>query len=831
MKMPWTKEPSLPPAVIQEAVDDMAALLNGSTVADRIEEAIKKSIDVAHLQHVMDGNDEGGYFNQEFDLRQTAGKLKALYTREPWVFATSQLIARTLSQIPYLVKDLQGNILETHPLMEQINAGSALQDGRHRDWSGYLDLTLGGNYFLVFDEDYETAFHIPVEMVNLKMRETDDAEELERLGMIESLQIMEHGGFHPLPQKVFPWEQVVHFRMPNPYNPFYGLSMYSAAARPIMLDRHKNEFEMAFYLRGATNAGVIETSEEISRTRMDRLMKTFEKAFTGRRNWWRTLFLPKGAKWVNSGLTQSEMQHLEGLRENRLTLLAVLGIPPSQVGIVQDVNRATAETQEAQMWNNTIIPMSWFTASGWNSSYLVRQIYGGEVVVEPDLRGIDAVEGSLLSRSEQAKAADNILTINEQREIVGYAPLKETDPRGNMFLTELQKTGLGFGTDAPAPVADDDLGPDVDNLGMTEGNTGDGTGTYRHSHPAKWDKETGNGETMGTQGDGPEHSHQIENFKVLAGGEDEHTHADLKGADGEKAAIARAKSNTVTRQRKLERLQQRKFNRGLKAYFSLLFTQVKEAAEKGVSVQAHLDTLAIERQDHYAKNVLPVLDQTLDKGFELAQSTTKSLSNTLWIMRRGFNPTGKTFRFTETDEQAIAAIRETTEEGNRTRLTERGISRFLGFDQLATSNIMQIIEDNLAEGKGELETARQIELKYSERYTSQFNTIARTEVLSAISAGQKWQQDVLDQVFTKTMKQWFHVGDSATNPDARQEHKGFEKEGEVPSDHVYHNPVTGNNLKYPRDPAGGADDVINCRCSITTVIPEDAQSNASEIIG
>jgi len=825
---------------MKEAMEDMAVLANGGELAERIENAIKKSIDIAHLQHVMDGEDQGGYFGQEFDLRQTAGKLKGLYTREPWVFATSQLIARTLSQIPFIVKDQQGNILETHPLMEQINAGSAFQDSKHRNWSGYLDLTLGGNYFLVFDENYETAFHVPVEMANLKMRTTNDPDILESVGMIESLQIMDHGGYRPNTQKVFPWEQVVHFRMPNPYNPFYGLSMYSAAARPIILDRHKNEFEMAFYLRGATNAGVIETNEEVTRSRMNRLMKTFEAAFTGRRNWWRVLFLPRGAKWVNSGLSMTEMQHLEGLRENRLTLLAVLGIPPSQVGIVQDVNRATAETQEAMMWNNTIIPMSWFIASGWNSSYLVRVMYGGEVVVEPDLRGIDAVEGSLLSRAEQAKAADNILVINEQREILGYPPLKDTDPRGHMFLTELQKTGLADPFGSPAGLADEDLGPDVGEdvvagLDMVEGNTSDGTGTWRHSHAAEWNNKTGNGTTKDTQGDGPEHTHKIEKFKVLPAGDDDHIHDDVEKTDNnddEIAAFTTVKANNITRQNKLERQMGNKYKKGLDAYFDFLFAQVKEAAEKGVDIRSHLLTFAGERQDKYTKELLPILDKTKQKGFDLAMATTKSLSNKLWIIRKGFSPVStRTFRFTETDEMAITIIRERTEDGQRRTLAERGISMFNGFDGVATENIMNLIEAGLRSGSSELDTAKHLEQLYSENYGGQSNTITRTEILSAISAGGAWQKDVLGEVFTKVMKQWLHVGDVGSNPDAREQHLGFENEGEVESNHVYSNPETGGQLSFPRDPNGGASDVINCRCSMTNVIPSDSQSNASAIIG
>jgi hypothetical protein len=83
----------------------------------------------------------------------------------------------------------------------------------------------------------------------------------------------------------------------------------------------------------------------------------------------------------------------------------------------------------------------------------------------------------------------------------------------------------------------------------------------------------------------------------------------------------------------------------------------------------------------------------------------------------------------------------------------------------------------------------------------------------------------LREVFTKVKKQWFHVGDVGTNPDAREGHAEFESLGAVDEDYKW-----GGVLDYPRDPDAPADEVINCRCSMVSVIPEDAQSNAEVIL-
>jgi hypothetical protein len=67
---------------------------------------------------------------------------------------------------------------------------------------------------------------------------------------------------------------------------------------------------------------------------------------------------------------------------------------------------------------------------------------------------------------------------------------------------------------------------DEDNEMYREGTTEDGSGKNRHNHPYKVG-EDGSGNTTGTDGDGPEHEHEIVEKKVQKGGEDNHTHPDI----------------------------------------------------------------------------------------------------------------------------------------------------------------------------------------------------------------------------------------------------------------------------------------------------------------
>lgn len=733
---------TLPKPQAEELVSMMEVLAKGG-LTNAIESSIQKTIDSSnYYQQFENADDQGNYFGTEFNIKATAGRIKQSYTREPWMFATATLIARTLSTVPFVVKNAKTlEVDPNHPLNAKLKMANRNTDVNSLNWNGYLDLVLGGNFFRVFNETYTECVQIPVELVSLKL--APDKKSIEYIMLYDN----EKAGYSTM----IPYKQVIHHKYPNPFYPFYGMSIYTAASRPILLDRYKNEFEMAFYLRGATNAGVIETTEDINKSRMERLMRTFEQIYTGRRNWWRTIFLPKGAKWVQSGLTMSEMQHLEGLRENRLSLLAVLGVPPSQVGIVQDVNRATSEVQERNFWLNTIKPMAEFISAGWNNSYLVKTLYMGQVIVEPDFSEVQALQGSLQTKGEQAKSVESYLLIDEIREdILGYAPLP--DGKGQKFVAEI---GGGqqqmFGALAQA-----------------------------------------------------ESANPIEQV--------------IEETEAQVSAALSMKAQAVASQERIERRLTDDYSKGYGDYIDELVTVAEKALRDGRDVQTALVSAEEKLARQYMKGCEESLLKALERGFSFAASQTKAVQMVGKISE-------KRLRFSEVDQQAIDKLREEQRSGKRTTLLERSIERFVGFNKTRSKEILDVIADGMEDGKTADQIAAVLRGNYGEAYKNQAFTVARTELLTAISEGIKWNHDVLGEVFSEVKKQWFHVGDEGSNPDARDWHAEFETLGAVPSDYKW-----GGVLEYPRDPSAGPNETINCRCSMVSVIPDDADSNADVIL-
>jgi len=802
--------------------------LNGKFGNFDIDEIIKKDFSYDQFQ-VSDQKDSGNYFGSEFDIQATIGRLKSLYLKEPWVNTCSSLIARNLVTVPFRVYSKSTDeVVKNHPLEALINTGNYITSKVFRDSCSYTDLVLAGNYFLILTKDNKSCFWVPVESVTPNLRNSDTEENKKKIievGPLESITIGENSLLR-LSEEVIPFERVIHIKLPNPFNPFYGLPLIIAASRPILLDRYKNEYEMAFYLRGGMHSGVIETEQDISKTRMERLMRTFEQAFTGKRNWWRQLFLPKGAKWINSTLSMAEMQHLESLKENRSTLLANLGVPPSQVGLVQDVNRSTAEDQKANLWNNTIVPLCLMIESGWNSSHLIKNVYKDKFYIKADFEGLDALEGSFYTKCELGEKAKSFMTIDEIREFILNIP-KLGDERGKMFVAEIVKSNTGNATvsEIAAPAAEEAPPPPQDGKSLKEGNTDDGNGEYRHVHFCRWD-ELGNGTTTGTvQGNGEQHQHDIKSFKVLASGSDSHTHPDI--VDGVTTDFS-AKKKAVNNQTELEKRESKNYKEALEKYIDIILSNARYALRSGKDVGTVLARNYIKRRDVYMRSVSPIAYEILERSFSMSTDNTKRFTAVYIKAPVNFSPT---------DEVAIEAIRERTGDEQRAILYKRLLDGFVdasgGIDAVRSEEIMKIIEDGLVAGKTGDAIANSLASEYKEKYGYRVDTIVRTEILSSISQGIEWNHQVLGEVFSETKKQWFHVGDELSNPDARKEHADFEKAGDhgvVPADYLWYNPTTGAKMAYPRDPIAGAKDIINCRCTMVTIIPKEAKSRSDLIV-
>jgi hypothetical protein len=304
---------------------------------------------------------------------------------------------------------------------------------------------------------------------------------------------------------------------------------------------------------------------------------------------------------------------------------------------------------------------------------------------------------------------------------------------------------------------------------------------------------------------------------------DGHSHPPIveREEDEDEKNFQKTKSAVIASQEDIETSQSKKYMSAYQRHLMIKLEQSKKALRNQIDVRSSLEETQSLRIAQYRADAVPVLVQTQERAFNSAQRQTKSLQ----VSRKQFD-------FSPQDELAIEIIQDSTRAEKNRLLELRSIEHFLGIEETENNNVMNIIADGLERGDTTEQIAKDLEKSYGERYGDQAFTIARTETLFAVSDGQNWQKETLEVVFTDVKKQWFHVGDVGSNPDARERHAAFETEGVkgvVPGDYVWID-SNGSTLRYPRDPNAAPSSVINCRCSITNIIPKNADSNASQII-
>ena len=181
------------------------------------------------------------------------------------------------------------------------------------------------------------------------------------------------------------------------------------------------------------------------------------------------------------------------------------------------------------------------------------------------------------------------------------------------------------------------------------------------------------------------------------------------------------------------------------------------------------------------------------------------------------------------NEDILEALKSDTEEKTRKLMQARGLTTFKNISETTTDKIFTTIENGIKNGR----TIDEISIDLAESKDlniSRAKTIARTEVLTASSLGQKATMDSTAEVIEDLVKIWISAKDLRVRgrptpglyPDAKDNHWTLSGEVRDVKD------VYSNGLDYPRDPKGEGYKTINCRCTQAIVSKQDLEDEDIE---
>lgn len=212
-----------------------------------------------------------------------------------------------------------------------------------------------------------------------------------------------------------PGENIIHFRMPNPFDWWEGLSQLTAAMLGVQMDHAQATWQRDFFAKeNAIPSAIISVPATTSPVDFDRQRKILSQQM---REGQKRLFTRSGDLTVET-ITQTleQMQIIDSRKFNRDEIDRIFGIPEGLIsGGLSGDSRLAAEIAFAR---NTVQPLIDYMAEQLSTD--IAPYYGEDIMfkapnVIPQDRALEVQEYTVYSQD---------MSVNENREARGMEPAK-----------------------------------------------------------------------------------------------------------------------------------------------------------------------------------------------------------------------------------------------------------------------------------------------------------------------------------------------------------------------------------------------------------------------
>jgi len=400
---------------------------------------IKKAhIENLPLSYGLGGSDS--FFIWQGTKKITADKAMALNTG--WVYACVRAITEAVANVDLKLFELdrESNQKEIyqHPLLDLLGGVNSFQTGFELKYltAAYLELT--GNAYWLLDgvekeDDAPSAIYIlnPRFVKPIKNNLPDFISGYEyRVGNNT---------------KTLKPYQVIHFKYPDPNNPYEGIGTVQAIFDWINADNYASQVNLNYFKNGARLSGLLKSETAFTKEQLEILKKSFEAIYKGAENSYQVAALPKGTDYQPLSDNPKDMDFYNLQQVMRDKILAGFRVPKTILGTAEsETNRATAETANYVFAARTIKPKVQMIVSYLNEFLVPR--YGDNLFLD----FVDPVpdDRELKIREYQAALGNKpYKSVNEIREEEGLPPITG----GDSVMTDFSSVPLGKPEERKAP--------------------------------------------------------------------------------------------------------------------------------------------------------------------------------------------------------------------------------------------------------------------------------------------------------------------------------------------------------------------------------------------
>ena len=344
--------------------------------------------------------------------------VKSSYERSVWVYACVRAIAEAAASVPLVLYKRSSDGLEEvaeHPLL------NLLKNPNPQDTEiEYRQMVIA--YLLLTGNSYEEIVYAMKRPQELYAWRPDRTQLIVGREQIDTVRYTVNGSYTDLE-----YAFVIHHKMFNALDDFYGLSPLQVARISVDLDNSTQDWNTSVVQNSGVPSGILVSPETktLSDTERKRAFRFLRRMFGGIRNVGKPQLLEGGMNWIQLGVTPKDMDFIESRKMTREEICAVFRTPPQIVGIQDKSTYSNYSEARSAFYTDSVLPTLDRLIAAYNQK-LVPLFQEDGLVLGYDRDRIEALQENADQKFKRVNEAKD-LTINEKREALGYERLENAD--------------------------------------------------------------------------------------------------------------------------------------------------------------------------------------------------------------------------------------------------------------------------------------------------------------------------------------------------------------------------------------------------------------------
>jgi HK97 family phage portal protein len=319
-----------------------------------------------------------------------------------------RMISEAAASVPLLL--YKGNEeLNAHAFLDLLRQPNPAQTGQALVENIVAYLLVAGNSYI----EISSIDGTPRELVSLRpdrMQVIPGSK-----GWVEAYQYSVYGSSIKIPA-----EQVLHLKLFNPLDDYYGLSPLEAAARSLDTHNSASAWNKAMLDNAARPSGALVFSGgdgQLSNEQFDRLKSELQENFTGAAQAGRPMVLEGGLDWKEMGFSPKDMDFINAKNNAAREIALAFGVPPMLLGIPGDNTFSNYAEANRVFWRHSVMPMLRRVIDCLNMN--VGAQFETGLRLDLDLDQVEALSHDRDALWARVNGA-SFLTDAEKRQAVGY---------------------------------------------------------------------------------------------------------------------------------------------------------------------------------------------------------------------------------------------------------------------------------------------------------------------------------------------------------------------------------------------------------------------------